>query len=440
MIGAGSGFVLQVAAEVTNPFFAGSEFVIMDISQERLDESEKMVAELLAANDVGISLKSTTSEAEALDGANYVISSCEQKRWEFWLKDLKIPEKYGVYMVTAENGGPGGQIHALRNIGMYSKIAKAMERYCPNAWLMNFSNPLSFLSTYLNKYSKIKTLGFCHQVHGSFGVVAEMLGFEPGDLEPISGGVNHFNWLVDVRRKGSAKSFLPEFIHRVRESKYWREQFKDIPDHRLTLDVLNTFGAYPVGYDDHIVEYLPIFYERHEWEKLGIYSCEEWLHGKINDNRGNTLETVYRLVKGEIMHPFPKDDNHPYYKEEPCRVIQALETNIPTYIDAMNIMNHGSISNLPPDAIVDIPALVIGGAVRGIHVGELPLGAMELCRRQITIHEMVARSAHEGDPNLFLQSLCLDPYVHSITQAKAIWKDYLEEYKDVLPMFRESRK
>ena len=113
-----------------------------------------------------------------------------------------------------------------------------------------------------------------------------------------------------------------------------------------------------------------------------------------------------------------------------------METNTPTYLDAVNIINHGSISNLPADAIVDIPAVIVGGAARGIYVGALPIAAMELCRRRITLHEMIAQAAHQGDANLFLQALCLDPYVRSITQAEKIWTDYLDEYRDYLSMFK----
>jgi alpha-galactosidase len=127
---------------------------------------------------------------------------------------------------------------------------------------------------------------------------------------------------------------------------------------------------------------------------------------------------------------------HPYYAEKPCGAIEALETNDPLYLDAINIVNHGGISNLPEDAIVDIPAVIAGGAARGIHVGELPIGPMELCRRQITIHEMIAKAAHEGDAQLVEQALCLDPYVRSITQARRIWEDFRKEFREELPMFR----
>ena len=129
------------------------------------------------------------------------------------------------------------------------------------------------------------------------------------------------------------------------------------------------------------------------------------------------------------------DPDHPYYAENPCRVISALETNTPTYFDAINIVNNGAVGNLPANAILDIPGIAIGGEVRSIHVGDLPAGPCELIRRQITLQEMIAQAAAEGSDSLAVQALCLDPYVRSVTQAKQIWAEYRSVYKEELTTF-----
>ena len=118
-------------------------------------------------------------------------------------------------------------------------------------------------------------------------------------------------------------------------------------------------------------------------------------------------------------------------------MITALETNTPLYFDAINIRNNGAVDNLPADVILDVPALAIGGEVRSIHVGKLPAGPCELCRRQTVIHEMVAEAIAEGNDSLAIQALCLDPYVPSITQAKNIWANYRKEYAEELTTFRK---
>jgi alpha-galactosidase len=435
MLGAGSlGFSYAVAATlVKSEVFSDSVFSLMDIDKTKLAISAERVKKLFKEKRSSITVETTLDRVQSLDGADFVVTACEPHRYPFWLQDIEIPEKYGAYQLKGENGGPGGQIHAMRNITMFSGICKDIRRICPDAWLLNFTNPMSFLCTYFERYGGVKYLGFCHQVHGSFGVIAEELGMEPGDLEVISGGVNHFNWLMDIRKKNSSRSYMNEFLQKVRKSIYWKKIYKNIPEQKFTLELLDIFGTYPVGYDNHILEYIPFFYERDEWEKLGFtpqkYGLKRFIQMKLQESKG---------VRGEVKTekpPFPQDPAHPYYDESPVKVAEALLTNRPLYLDAINIVNHGSISNLPYDAIVDIPAVVVGGKARGIYVGELPAGCAELCRRQITIHEMVVEAAVKADYKLALQAMSLDPYIRSVTQARKILDDYLKTYKGYLPQF-----
>jgi alpha-galactosidase/6-phospho-beta-glucosidase family protein len=227
---------------------------------------------------------------------------------------------------------------------------------------------------------------------------------------------------------------MQEFLEKVRKSKYWKKRFDVVPPQMFTLETLNTFNMYPVGYDDHIIEYLPFFWEESEWQEHQYESCAGG-YEKLAARKTHTLEMQRLLGKEYAKPPFPVNPDHPYYAESPCQVVVALETNTPTYFDAINIVNHGAISNLPSDAIVDVPGIAVGGQVRSIYVGELPLGPMEICRRQITLHEMIAKATHEGDDGLAVQALCLDPYVRSLSQARNIWSDFRKEYKDYLPTF-----
>ena len=437
MLGAGSGFVLTIANELlTDPVFDQCTFMLMDVAEDRLKVAENSVKEILSAGKNHVKVAVTTDLACALDGADYVISSCEKNRYAYWARDFRIAEKHGVFQVKAENGGPGGIIHGARNICLYKNILENMEKYCPDAWLMNFSNPMSILCTYFKNYfPKIKALGFCHQVHGSIGVVAEELGMEPGELEIVSAGVNHMNWLFDIRRRNTGKSCMEEFIRLMKSSKYWNEVFPSIPEQKFSKELYNVFGMYPVGYDTHIIEYIPFFQDKNEWEQWGLKSLAG-TYETLAQKKSHTLETQRLIDKTYRQPPFPADPDHPYYAEAPCRVITALETNTPLYFDAINIRNNGAVENLPDDVILDVPALAIGGEVRSVHVGKLPAGPCELCRRQTVIHEMVARAAAEGDDSLAIQALCLDPYVFSITQAKNIWADYRKEYQEELTTFK----
>lgn len=445
MLGAGSFFTDGITEGLCRApeVFAGSTFVLVDVSKERLELSAVRNRKIVQRMDGKITIKTARDRRRALEGCDYVVTSCEKNRVAYWAKDIEIPARYGVEQFTGENGGPGGQAHAMRNITMFMGICKDLRELCPDAWLMNFTNPMSFVCTYFNQYSGIRALGFCHQVHGSVGVVAEMLGFEPGDLEVISGGVNHFNWLLDIRRRGTGESCLDEFVEKVRRSKYWKKNFERIPHQRFTLDVLKTFGLYPVGYDDHICEYVPFFYDPEEWEGLGFEPRVVGLRAELRRRQSkkktspSAKKAAETRARGELYnYPFPRDGHHPYYQEKPTQVIEAFATNEPLYITSINIPNHGSIDNLPCEAVVDIPAVAVGGEVRGVHVGPLPTFAMELCRRQITIHELLTEATVTGDRQKVVQSMALDPYVRSMKQARQITDAFLKYYREELPQLQ----
>ena len=146
------------------------------------------------------------------------------------------------------------------------------------------------------------------------------------------------------------------------------------------------------------------------------------------EKKQHILEITRLLGKEFDKPPFPVNPDHPYYAENPCGVIVALETNTPTYFDAINIRNNGAVGNLPPDVILDVPAVCVGGEVRSIHVGDLPPGPLEICRRQTVLHEMLSRAVEDGDNSMMVQILSLCPYVTSVTQAENIWNAYKAHY------------
>lgn len=440
MIGAGSvGFSIAIARELLrSELLRDCEFALMDVDSRRLSESEARIKGLAKQANALLKVTSTTDRRTALDRADFIVTSFAPKRYPFWKKDIEIAERHGVDLFQGENGGPAGQIHALRNIKIMQEIVADIAQLCPETWVMNFTNPMSMLCTYLYKHTPVNAVGFCHQVHGSFGVVSEMLGMEPGDIQIISAGINHMNFLLDVRKKGTSHSYINELLEEVRKSPYWQKLHEYIPEQAFTLEFLNTFGIYPVGYDGHICEYMPFFYSREQWQEMGYKSCVESLL-ELEEYRGEVSATgtvddveVDRIL-GQGKFPFPKDPAGDYYRESPVEVMEALLTSQPLYLDAMVILNNGSVSNLPSDAVVDIPAVVVGGKPRGVAVGALPTVAAELCRRQIVIHDLVVEAAVEHSRQKLLEAMCLDPFVRSLKTARDLVEDYLTEYQEYLP-------
>lgn len=441
MIGAGSpGFSLAILRELVRfEVLKGSVFVMMDIDRDRLAESAGRARSMVANEGAPLTVEETTDRREALDGADFVVTSYAPHRVDFWVRDIEIAARHGIHTMHGENGGPAGQVHALRNITIMKGVSGDMEQLCPDAWLMNFTNPMSMLCTWLNRFSRIRSLGFCHQVHGTFGVIAEMMGMAPGDLRVITAGINHMNFLIDIRRRGHSGSYMEEFLAQVRKNRYWKENHERVPQQKFTLDFLETFGVYPVGYDNHITEYMPFFYRRDDWGKHGIESHLVNLRAKQKMPRTTSKATLDNVeierTLGKGKFPFPADPSVDYYKETPVSVMAALLTSEPLYLDAMVMPNNGSIANLPREAVVDIPAVIAGGRARGVDVGELPFFAAELCRRQIAVHELVARAAQEGDRDILLKALCLDPFTEDLPTMRALMEEYLREYREYLPQF-----
>jgi alpha-galactosidase/6-phospho-beta-glucosidase family protein len=248
------------------------------------------------------------------------------------------------------------------------------------------------------------------------------------------------NFLLDIRKKGESTSFKDEFFALIKENPYWRRVSSNIPEQVFTLEFLNAFGLYPVGYDLHISEYLSFFYTPQEWKHLGYEGALTTIRKleSLRDDTGakGTIDDVeLKRMLGQNIFPFPADPAGQYYRETPVEIIESLVTSTPKYLDAMVVQNRGSISNLPCDAVVDVPVVIAGGESRGVSVGALPPFAAELCRRQIVIHEVIAEAALCGDRRLLLEALCLDPCKMSLSHARAMMNDYLDEYRDYLPQF-----
>ena len=444
MIGGGSHFTDAILASMfQDELYDGSCLVLHDVDDGKLAHSLKRADKLVAGAESSIRVEGTMELEKALGGSRYVIVSCEKLRVPYWHKDIEIPQRHGVMQFTGENGGPGGQAHAMRNITLFMELFGQIRELCPDAWVMNFTNPMSFLCTYLRDLPWLKWAGICHQVKGSMGVISEMLGMEPGDLEFVSGGINHFNWLLDVRRRGEQASLLPQFLDKVRTSPYWEKLHPKIPTQIFTRDLLDFTGCYPIGFDDHICEYVSFFYPEETWRDKGYDPKIDRLGRDLKileENKHLDAEGRAELktkARQEFMDwPFPKDDTVPYYKESPVEIMRALETGEPFHLHSVVTVNNGCIDNLPYDAVVDIPATVYGDAIRGMHVGPLPDFGAELCRRQIVIHERIVKATVAGDRQAVYECMALDPWVRDLKAAKLIADDFFDAYREELPQFQ----
>jgi len=305
-------------------------------------------------------------------------------------------------------------------------ICKDIERLCPDALVLNFSNPEGRICLAATRYTDLQFVGLCHGIGMSQTTIGQALDLPPEEIDPKAAGLNHFTWVLDLRHKSTGEDLYPAFKRAIEEKNIetimigGEYGFKV----RLCRYLMKTFGYWPSPSDDHVGEYLSYAWEHCGFEgydfDAGDRETEEgwrrlrrWAGGK---------EPVAELLQrrsGEIAVP----------------IITGVLGNTHQYELAVNVPNAGFIPNLPSWAIVEVPATIDATGVHGVHVGPLPEPIAAMCRTQIAVIDRMVEAAVHGDRNAALQALLLDPVVNGISQAEAILDEMLEVHKDFLPQF-----
>ncbi|MCX6080391.1 MAG: hypothetical protein NTW32_12740 [Chloroflexi bacterium] len=454
VIGAGSASFGEntLSALMRSPKLKGSSLSFVDRNSRNLDIVYRLAQRLNREWNSGITLSAHTHHKEALDGAQFVVSAIEVgPREELWKSDFEIPLKHGVRQPYAENGGPGGFAHTARNVLPVLEIAHDMEQACPQAWFINFTNPMVRICDLINRHTKIKAVGLCHQIFVSYNFVGMVLCKELGIDVPagITGmqadiaehaarekvlrqvlplidiraaGTNHFSWILSIRKRDSGEDLYPLFRQR------WDEYDPNFEP--LTRRVFDAFGLFPVPGDTHLCEYLPWVSDPQTkpWDKYNLRLYDWEAAANMRDFGLNRLESMADNV-------MPIDALMNTDSEGALEMIENIAGAGTHYHLAANLPNQGQIANLPFNTIVETPVVVDGSGIQPVHVGSLPEPIAELCRRELFAAQLGIDAAVEGDRQKALQCLLLDPVITDIETAKSVLDDYLIAYKQYLPQF-----
>ncbi|MBE0410307.1 MAG: hypothetical protein IBX69_11305 [Anaerolineales bacterium] len=453
-IGAGSASfgVNTISTLIRSPILHASHLALVDLNPKNLNLISHLANRLNREWDAQMTISSHSNYLEALDSAGFVIVSIEATpREALWKQDFQIPLKYGVRQPYAENGGPGGFAHAIRNIGPVMEIVRQMERFSPDAWLINYTNPLMRICDAVTRYSSIKVVGLCHQILVGCATIGKVLSKDLGldvpegftstsatpssipikrfvarqaldSLEITAAGLNHFSWMLSIRNKHTGEDLYPLLLNR------WRDF--DPTFEPLTRQLFDIFGLFPIAGDEHLSEYLPWVTDPHTkpWQKFNLilYQWDLWEKSRIN-----SYNEIEKLITGHhsIDHLFDAES------EGAIEIIEHVLGGGEHPHLAVNIPNKHYISNLPPGAVVEIPANVNHSGVHGVEVGALPEPIAELCRREITITRLCVDAAIHADRHKALQCLLLDPVITDLDIARHILDDYLKAYREYLPQF-----
>jgi alpha-galactosidase len=453
VVGAGSAIfgLNALSTLVRSELLHGSTLSLVDINALGLEMTTRLAHRMNKEWKAGLTIESSTELATVLDGATFVIVSIEvPPREKLWRIDWEIPLRNGVHQPYGENGGIGGFSHAIRNIPPVMRIAHAMEEHCPDAWLVLFSNPLPRIVRAVTRYTKIKTVGLCHQLKRAYvtagWVMAKDLGItlppnlslEPSpaasrtrnlvshqalDLIDIkAAGTNHFTWVLSMHHKQTGEDLYPLFRRRINGMP---------PDFQpLSRDLLDAFGLFPVAGDDHLSEYLPWVHDPQTkpWEKyqLQLYAWDE---------AEASREAMWGDIESMGAGKASVDKLRTTISEGAVEVIEGIGANLNLYQQSVNIPNNGYITNLPQGAVVEVPGVISAGGVQGLGMGALPAAIAELIRRETALVDLVVEAAVTGSREVALQALLFDPTIDDIDTARRILDDIVATHAAYLPQF-----
>jgi alpha-galactosidase len=404
------------------PALRGSTLTLMDINEEKLDLATAYAKELVKQQKADLKIESTSDRREAVDGADYVIISIRSGDWPPFIKDRQITMKRGVE-IQSDAMGVGGVFSALRHIPDVLDICHDMEELCPDAWLLNYSNPMAMICWAINDYSKIKNVGLCPNPTGGSERFGRMAGVPAEDVWYMVGGLNHQSWFLEILYKG--KDMYPMLRERIKEVKLSAEH-EAHPGHEspIEIEMLETFGYFTSGFG-HLSISLPYF--RRKPELLERYRLSD----ESRDHVIPLIEKMGEDLRKDLKIGKKFDLGEHRYTVIAVSVINALETGKPIRIFG-NVKNNGLIPNLLNGCVVEVPCMIDKGGVHATYVGNLPPQLASLNRLNINVQELAVRGIVEKSKQTVLQSLLLDPLTFSILSIDEI-KEMVDELFKVEP-------
>jgi alpha-galactosidase/6-phospho-beta-glucosidase family protein len=414
----------------------GVELVLMDTVADYLTDIAayaKHVADKLGRK---ARITATTDLSEALTGTGFVVTAIEVDRFLYWSQDFHIPRKHGFKQVFGENGGPGGLFHALRNFTPMLEIARTMEKLCPEAPLLNFTNPEHKICEAVSRLTSIQSVGLCHGVFMGMHQIARILDRPVDDLDLAACGINHFTWFQKVRDRKTGEDLYPRLRELEREGD-WLSDWHEIG---LARVLLRRYGLWPSCGANHYGEYI-------RWAGEFVASECQYFYDPADGHpwkTGDIPEFVYTLNGDLGARPWkkPEEKRHDFESAElkpsgelAAPIIESMHCNVPRHLDAINVPNQSAIPNLPGDMVVEVPAGADGDGFHPCQMEPLPEGIAAMLRLQGSIHQLLVEAFAEQSRNKLLQAFLLDPTVDSYRRAVECVDEMIQLQQELLPEF-----
>ena len=413
----------------------GSILTLHDIDSEALDDLYRWGEKMAALAGADLVLERTGDLDEALSGAHFVVLCISTGGLDAMAHDLEIPARYGVVQTVGDTVGPGGLFRALRNIPVVVDIARVMEERCPDAVMLNLTNPMTSLTRAMSKTTQVRCIGLCHELFSTLAMLSGMFDVPEEALDVQVAGVNHFIWVTRVAVRG--RDVTREVFRRIADGEAREialESAGDDPDPFINTwgfrtELCRIYGYLPAAGDRHLCEFLPGYLaDERERERLDLrVTTIDVRREKLAESR----EQVRRMIAGEEPIDLKRS------REEISDIISAMVTG-KNSVNIANLPNEGQIRGLPAGAVVETYGAISGLGASGVAFGELPAPIAALVHPHVLNQEMIVEAGLTGNRDLAFQAFLNDPLISHHPESRNMFEEMFEAHSRYLPQFGES--
>lgn len=447
MLGAGSGFTPRLISDlVQTEGNQGGEFCIVDIDAERLADVRSFIDILLKRLGVsGWTVTATTDRREVLKDSDYIVNCIEVSGPECVRIDNDIPLEYGVEQCIGDTIGPGGLFKGLRTVPVFLDVLRDAEELCPDALILNYTNPMNMMCLAAGRVSPMPVVGLCHSVQGTSHLLARRAGVPYEELDWECAGINHLAWFTRLKHNGI--DLYPKLMEMARQDIAGNPSNPDDAKDLVRKDMMLHFGAFITESSGHLSEYLPYYrtdkkvmesYFRDAYDGESSYYANHWPEWRRNVDAGRK-----EVIKGKKSIDDMRKKGWARSWEYASWIIEAHQKDSPFRIYG-NVMNKKEsagplIGNLPHDGCVEVACMIDRNGINPTVYGDLPPQMAAVCRSNMSMFDLAAQAAIEKSKDLAALALMLDPLtaaVSSPAQIKEMTERIFDAEKDYLPGFK----
>jgi len=428
IIGAGSIVFCKTLLNdmFATPALCGSTYKLMGPTMWKLEKMKVYADQIIEKNNIKATVTCTSDRREALMDADYVILMFQIGGVDAFKFDYKIPMKYGIDQCIADSMGPGGVFRCLRTAPVMAEIGKDVMELCPDAYVLNYVNPMGAVCTTAGRSSKMKFIGLCHGVQTTLDLIAGYTDVKKEEIDFFCAGINHMGWFLKIEKDG--RDLYPLLKSNMEKAEYFKNE-------KVRGEVMRHCGYFMTESTGHLSEYLPWF--RKNQAALDQYCDEPDFGGETGAYYKYSQMIADKFAKTDVL-AIESGELEPRSNEYCSHLIEAIETGVPFRFNG-NVKNTGLITNLPYDATVEVPVYADKEGFHPFVVGDLPphLAAMNISN--LSVQGLAAEAGLTGDPELAFWAIAMDPLTSAVLTLREIRDMTIEMFEaeaEWLPQFK----